>query len=62
MSAFDSPVSRCYAVRELVLTDETQAECAHEHECPADRACPLDGYFVDEEALRQRMEEALQTH
>ncbi len=47
MSIFDSPIARCEAVREMVLTDETQAQCAREHECPADRICPLCGYFVE---------------
>lgn len=47
MSIFDSPIARCEVVREMVLTDETQAECAREHECPASRVCPLDGYFVE---------------
>lgn len=47
MSVFDSPIARCEAVREMVLTDETQAECAREHNCPAGRLCPLCGYFVD---------------
>lgn len=47
MSVFDSPIARCEAVREMVLTDETQAECAREHGCPAGRICPLCGYFVD---------------
>lgn len=48
MSTFDSPIARCEAVREMVLTDETQAECAREHDCPADRICPLCGYFVED--------------
>jgi len=47
MSIFDSPIARCETVREMVLTDETQAECAREHECPPDRACPLNGYLVE---------------
>ena len=47
MSAFDSPIARCEAVHELVLTDETQAECAREHECPPGRICPLSGYFAE---------------
>jgi hypothetical protein len=34
-------------VHEMVLTDETQAECAREHDCPPNRICPLDGYFVE---------------
>lgn len=47
MSIFDSPIARCDAVREMVLTDETQVECAREHGCPADRTCPLSGYFTE---------------
>ena len=47
MSTFDSPIARCEAVREMVLTDETQAECAREHQCPTDRVCPLCGYFIE---------------
>lgn len=47
MSIFDSPIARCEAIREMVLTDETQAECAREHECPPSRACPLGRYFVE---------------
>jgi hypothetical protein len=48
MSTFDSPIARCEAIREMVLTDETQAECAREHECPPGQVCPLCGYFVEE--------------
>ena len=47
MSIFDSPIARCDAVHEMVLTDETQQECAREHDCPADRVCPLCGYFTE---------------
>jgi len=47
MCFFDSPISRCEAVREMVLTDETQAECAREHDCPPGRICPLDGCFTE---------------
>lgn len=47
MSTFDSPIARCEAVHEMVLTDETQAECAREHNCPVDRVCPLCGYFTE---------------
>ena len=54
MSIFDSPIARCDAVREMVLTDETQAECAREHECPADRVCPLCGYFVESRETAER--------
>jgi hypothetical protein len=44
---FDSPISRCEVVREMVLTDQTQAECATEHGCPPDRICPLRGCFYE---------------
>jgi len=44
---FDSPISRCEVVREMVLTDQTQAECAIEHQCPPDRLCPLCGCFYE---------------
>ena len=46
MCTFDSPVGRCEAVREMVLLDETQAECAREHGCPPGRDCPLAGCFA----------------
>lgn len=46
MSTFDSPVARCEVVREMVLTDQTQLDCAHEHDCPADSGCPLCAYFA----------------
>lgn len=46
MSVFDSPIARCNAVHEIVLTDETQAECAREHGCPPGQICPLCGYFA----------------
>lgn len=58
MSTFDSPIARCEAVREMVLTDETQAECAREHECPSDRICPLCGYFT--ESANEMTEQAAQ--
>jgi len=48
MSTFDSPIARCCVVKEIVLTDETQAECAHEHACPDGQVCPLCGYFTEE--------------
>lgn len=48
MTFLDSPIARCEAAREMVLTDETQAQCAREHDCPPDRICPLCGYFAEE--------------
>ena len=47
MSFIDSPISRCEAVREMVLTDQTQRQCAFEHGCPPERNCPLDGCFAE---------------
>lgn len=47
MTFFDSPIARCEAIHEIVLTDETQAECAREHDCPPGRTCPLCGYFTE---------------
>lgn len=47
MSFIDSPISRCEAVREMVLTDQTQRQCALEHGCPPGRECPLDGCFAE---------------
>ena len=37
MSFIDSPIGRCEAVREMVLTDQTQRQCALEHGCPPGR-------------------------
>jgi len=31
----------------MVLIDETQVECAREHDCPSGRVCPLARYFAD---------------
>jgi hypothetical protein len=46
MSFIDSPIGRCEAVKEMVLLDETQRECAREHGCPPGRNCPLEGCFA----------------
>lgn len=46
MSFIDSPIGRCEAVKEMVLLDETQRECAREHDCPPGRNCPLEGCFA----------------
>lgn len=45
MCFIDSPIGRCEVVKEMVLLDETQAECACEHGCPPGTQCPLDGRF-----------------
>ena len=47
MTFIDSPIARCEAMRQMVLTDETQAECAREHGCPPGTVCPLCGYFTE---------------
>lgn len=62
MSTFDSPIARCDAVHEMVLTDETQGECAREHECPTDRVCPLCGCFAERADSVPGLIEASQTH
>ncbi|WP_332670331.1 hypothetical protein [Aromatoleum sp.] len=51
MCFFDSPIGRCEAVRELVLLDETQQECACEHGCPAGFDCPLKGWFTEQSGV-----------
>ena len=53
MCYLDSPVGRCEAVREMVLLDETQTECAREHGCPPGFECPLAGYFVNTSGLSE---------
>lgn len=53
MSFFDSPIARCEVVREMVLTDETQAECAREHNCSPGLKCPLCGYFTETSGLSE---------
>lgn len=51
MCFFDSPIGRCEAVRELVLLDETQQECACEHGCAAGADCPLKGWFTEQSGV-----------
>lgn len=51
MSIFDSPIARCEMVHEMVLTDETQSECAREHDCAPGQVCPLCGYFSEYSGL-----------
>lgn len=46
MCTFDSPVAPCEVMHTMVLTDQTQAQCAAEHECKADTPCPLCGCFT----------------
>ncbi|MBD5804764.1 hypothetical protein AZOA_42090 [Azoarcus sp. Aa7] len=51
MTFLDSPIGRCEAVREMVLLDETQKECAREHGCPDGRDCPLKGWFTEQSGV-----------
>lgn len=51
MTFLDSPIGRCEAVREMVLLDETQKECAHEHGCPDGFDCPLKGWFTEQSGV-----------
>lgn len=55
MSIFDSPIARCEVVHEMVLTDETQAECAREHGCRPGQVCPLCGYFTETSGMVEEM-------
>lgn len=42
---FDSPLELCPVCNEYVLLDQTQGECAREHECGR-RDCPLAAAFT----------------
>jgi hypothetical protein len=59
MSFIDSPIGRCEAVKEMVLLDETQMECAREHDCPPGRECPLEGCFAEESGVSEETLAAL---
>lgn len=59
MSILDSPIGRCEAVREMVLLDETQAQCAAEHDCQPDRDCPLEGHFATVSGLSEENAQAM---
>lgn len=59
MSIFDAPISRCEAVHQMVLTDETEAECAREHGCPPERQCPLHGCFAERSGISETATEYL---
>ena len=43
---FDSPIEPCPVCGEMVLLDQTQAECAREHGCHSETPCPLQKYFT----------------
>lgn len=46
MCTFDAPISRCEAMHCMVITDQTQRQCAAEHECPKGMKCPLGRCFT----------------
>jgi len=60
MSFLDSPVCRCELMRAMVLTDQTQKQCATEHECPPGTVCPLGDCFVEPSGVSE--ETAVQLH
>lgn len=51
MTFIDSPIGRCERVREMVLLDQTQAQCAAEHGCAPGCPCPLTGCFYEVSGL-----------
>lgn len=53
MCTFDAPISRCEAMRCMVITDQTQRQCAVEHGCPQGTDCPLNECFTGVDAPRQ---------
>ena len=59
MSTLDSPIGRCEAKKEMVLLDETQAECAAEHGCEPGCDCPLEGQFAKVSGLSDAQAEAI---
>ena len=59
MSTLDSPIGRCEAKKEMVLLDETQAECAAEHGCEPGHACPLEGQFAKVSGLSDAQAELI---
>lgn len=42
---FDSPIAPCPVCGEMVLLDQTKAECAREHHCSKATLCPLQKFF-----------------
>lgn len=57
---FDSPFDFCPRKREMVLLDQTVAECAREHDCQDAVTCPLCDCFVGtgEEARQVQIKHA----
>lgn len=62
MGGLDISVSRCEAAGEMVLTDQTQEQCALEHCCPKGTKCPLDGCFAIHSGIAEPHPECLITN
>ncbi|NJD33438.1 MAG: hypothetical protein FIA96_01105 [Betaproteobacteria bacterium] len=43
---FDSPIEPCPVCGQMVLLDQTQVECAREHDCSIEAPCPLRKFFT----------------
>ncbi len=43
---FDSPIEPCLVCGQMVVLDQTQVECAREHHCGSETACPLRKFFT----------------
>ena len=43
---FDTPFEFCSVCRQYVLLDQTEPQCAREHACNGNVACPLAKYFT----------------
>ena len=43
---FDSPIEACPVCGQIVVLDQTQRECAREHQCDSKTECPLRKYFT----------------
>lgn len=59
MGGVDISVSRCEVAGEMVLTDQTQAQCALEHHCPPGTRCPLAGCFAVHSGIAETHPECL---
>ncbi len=53
MGGVDVSISRCEVAGEMVLTDQTQAQCKLEHHCPKGTKCPLDGCFAEHSGVAE---------
>ena len=43
---FYSPFDKCEVCKQYVLLDQTQPQCAREHDCHVEK-CPLDRFFAE---------------